>query len=582
MGVKKIIKILIVLICVVAFILPYGIKVFAVEPLTSETETAQLSTIDLRKGALGSTDAIYRVNDVNVLKILQDGDNNYIDTIYCLNAGYSFPMASGSATSFLYTNKGNLADLENTDVQTLYDLIGLNEDTYNELIYLLNNIYLMSESSSYKTEFIQNAFADLISAEEGLTIDDIMEELSDNDIDVIQQWAIWYFTNGSNENNDWYDSRYANLDTIILSYPVLSGGTLSFEETEIDGSRLLYMQTLYNYMISSSVQAVNDGYIAGDDLDEEEIIYPAIDTTTEVTSEVDGRYYKVGPFKVTSGNYTPSDFNLNLKFYNTDGTEIDNSSVTYKICDANGNEIEKTYDQIFDQQYYIYLPTENNTVSKVELTSNYTEKPIRTVNLWTGEDSTGTYTHLQPVAVVDEKPGEQVSEVVSGIVKEEKYDLALRKYIISVNNQSTTGREPVVSGLEELAKGTSQDAIYTHSKDAVEVEVGNKIVYEFRIYNEGKIDAESLNIVDYIPVGLEVVSPLESTINSRYGWTQGETVNGYTKVTATVSDTIEAFDGQTLDYTVLQIECIVRGDFADNTILKNIAEITKDDGSDID
>ena len=582
MKAKKIGKILLILICVVAFLLPFGIKVFAVEPLTSETQTAQLSTIDLRKGANGSKDAIYRVDDVNVLKILQVGDSNYIDTIYCLNAGYSFPVASGPATSFLYTNKGDLTDIKDQDVKDLYDLVGLDDDTYNGLIYLLSNAYLMSESPSYKEEFLQKAFADLIFTDQGLTVDNIMSELSDNDIDVVQQWAIWHFTNGSNSSNDWYNSRYTDLDKITLSSPVLSGGSLSFEETDIDGTRLTYMKTLYNYLISSAKKAVDDGYTAGSDLDEQQVTYPAIDTKTAITSEVDGRYYKVGPFKVTSGNYTPDDFTLNLKFYNLDGTEIKTSDVAYKICDASGKEISKTYDQIFDQSYYIYLPTDNNTVSKVELTSSYTEKPIRTINLWTGEDSTGTYEHLQPVAVIDEKPGEQISEVATGTVKEEKYDLALRKYIVSINNISTTGREPVVSGLTELANGTKSTATYTHDKNPLTVRKGDKIVYEFRIYNEGKIDADSVSIVDYIPAGLKVIENTSSTINSKYNWTVGEPVNGYTKVTATSSDTINAFNGQTLDYTVFQIECELVGDLPGGTILKNIAEVIKDDGSDID
>ena len=153
-----------------------------------------------------------------------------------------------------------------------------------------------------------------------------------------------------------------------------------------------------------------------------------------------------------------------------------------------------------------------------------------------------------------------------------QYDLALRKFVVSVNGEATSGREPVVSGLQDLADGTTTTAVYSHSKSPLTVSQGDKIIYEFRIYNEGDVDSTVGSIVDYIPEGLSLVSSSESTVNSKYNWTEGETSNGYTAIYTDYlsNSTVPAFDkdGLVLSYATVQVELEVTGDLVQEQYLQ--------------
>ena len=65
--------------------------------------------------------------------------------------------------------------------------------------------------------------------------------------------------------------------------------------------------------------------------------------------------------------------------------------------------------------------------------------------------------------------------------------------------------------------GTST-AKYRHTKEPVQVQKNDKIIYTIRVYNEGYIDGIVKEITDYLPEGLELVPVEESEINREYGW----------------------------------------------------------------
>ena len=602
MDVKKIGKFLLVWICVITLLMPFGAEALAaIVPITSETETTYLETIAYREGGSESSGTVtsssydensysYEISGVNVLKIIQEDDYDYSDMIYCVNAMGSFPTSA--TNSFLYTNVADFTDETDEDIVEWKEEVGISDEDYDALVYLLNVIYLMKQNTSYKTEFIETAFADLLEEETtsngyvtDTTAEDIMTYLTDDDIDVLQQWAIWYFTNGSNSENSYYNSLFAALGTISVKYVTYdqSTGSVGTETDELSGTRLEYAKILYSYLIDSAETAVENGYTAGDDV--ESVSYPSIDTSTTITSTVDGSYYKVGPFKVNSGTYTPDDYELSLTF-NTESGTISESSVDYKICTSSGTEMDLD-DWAFDTEYYIYVPVEDNTITSITLTSNYTSNGERNITFWTGEDETGTYNTLQPVVILTEDT-EEVEEEITGKISEVSYDLALRKFVVSVDGEATSGREPTVTeeSLQALADGTATTAEYLHSKSALTVSEGDTIIYEIRIYNEGDVDSVVSEVVDYLPDGLTLVSSSNSTINSKYNWTEGETSNGYTEVTTDYlkNTTIPAFDSDTLtlSYATLQIECEITGDLTSGSVLTNVAEIVEDDGSDID
>ena len=153
------------------------------------------------------------------------------------------------------------------------------------------------------------------------------------------------------------------------------------------------------------------------------------------------------------------------------------------------------------------------------------------------------------------------------------FDLALRKFIVSVNGTPVEpSREPQVD-VTALANGTVSTAIKQHTKTPIQVENGDTVVYTIRVYNEGNVDGYAKEITDILPEGLILAS--NSTINTENGWTN-PSGDGRTIVTTKLTDTlIEKFNGTSLDYADVQVECVVSLDnIQTEHHLKNIAEIT--------
>ena len=195
----------------------------------------------------------------------------------------------------------------------------------------------------------------------------------------------------------------------------------------------------------------------------------------------------------------------------------------------------------------------------------------------TAKDKNGKeITENSPVSV-DKKDG-----TVSITMKNEpSYDLALRKFITSINGKApTVTRVPSIAASEitALKNGTKTTAVKSHPKNALEVTTGDKVVYTIRVYNEGNVNGKATQITDYLPEGLKLAE--NSKINTTYGWTN-PSKDGKTMVSEYLKDKkIAAFNGTTLAYRDVQIECEVTATKAQN--LKNIAEITDDDGADRD
>ena len=109
--------------------------------------------------------------------------------------------------------------------------------------------------------------------------------------------------------------------------------------------------------------------------------------------------------------------------------------------------------------------------------------------------------------------------------KEKYFDLALRKFIISVNGDKLEGensRVPQVNTID-LANGLDTTAKYVHSKEPVGVHIKDTVEYGIRVYNEGEQDGYAELIMDDVPEGLEMIVPGDGTdytskLNSEYRW----------------------------------------------------------------
>ena len=162
-------------------------------------------------------------------------------------------------------------------------------------------------------------------------------------------------------------------------------------------------------------------------------------------------------------------------------------------------------------------------------------------------------------------------------IKLQCFDLALRKFITSVNEtelKDSNGkytREPVVD-VTNLKNGTSTTATYTHSKKPVSLQVGDKVVYTIRVYNEGDIKGYASEVTDYLPPYLKYVE--DSEINTEYGWQISE--DGRKAVTSYLKDEeLAGFDGTKLDYRDVKIECSIDANAPVKQKITNIAEISE-------
>ena len=188
--------------------------------------------------------------------------------------------------------------------------------------------------------------------------------------------------------------------------------------------------------------------------------------------------------------------------------------------------------------------------------------------------------------------------VIEPVLKTE-FDLALRKFITSVNNEELKDidgsytREPNVD-VSPLVQKSGTTAIYNHTKVPVSVAREDIVTYTIRVYNEGEKDGYVKEITDHLPPQLEFL--VNDQLNVRYGWKVSE--DGRTiKTDITSPDTeysatrdeiyatrttnedkvlLKAFNGEELDYIDVQVRCKVKKDIDITQKITNIADVTED------
>ena len=161
---------------------------------------------------------------------------------------------------------------------------------------------------------------------------------------------------------------------------------------------------------------------------------------------------------------------------------------------------------------------------------------------------------------------------------EKEFDLALRKFITSVNGTEVTSRIPDVD-VTPLVNKTDTTAIYRHSKEPVKIKISDIVTYTIRVYNEGDIDGYADEIVDHLPEYLEYI---DNDFNKQYGWqldpsdNTGRTIKTkYLSEQTNKANIIKKFDGKTLDYKELKIQTKIKSGVKPTKYLTDIAEITE-------
>ena len=522
----------------------------------------------------------YKALEKNVWKIVETDSNGIGDTyktIYCLKGGPGFNGAfSGANDTSPVRHYTQYFDMKNpSSITSDYtDAIpAINSTTYKSLVWLLDNVYVApltvsdaEQATEYREELLKLA---------GIS----GSSITDDDIDVVQQLAVWYFTNNA-ENDPYKVSENNGTYNFELQVNAIEGQNASYNalsdeqgEGAVDGShRSEDCKLLFKYLVDTAKSKGEDSSYKISNL---EATKPyQLDKTLKVDHKTVGNNYVIGPFKINKISDTAG--TLTAKFYNGN-TEIMNPTMQ----DVNGKTIATIEDTV-GKEFYISIPTSIDIENiKLEISGSYFNTSI---NYWAVLKS--NQNDDQPVAEV-ERTRKIYNEDITYTPAPKQFDLALRKFITSINGKEpTVSREPKVD-LTTLKNGTfnrngkkEYTATYTHSKNALEVKTGDKVIYTIRVYNEGEADAYVKEVTDYLPDGLKLAE--NSTINTENGWTNPSKDNK-TIVTNKLGKTLlKAFDGTTLEYLDVQIECEVIARGTSTKSLKNIAEITAHSDSEND
>ena len=155
--------------------------------------------------------------------------------------------------------------------------------------------------------------------------------------------------------------------------------------------------------------------------------------------------------------------------------------------------------------------------------------------------------------------------------KSPKFDLALRKFITKINGKEVEkSRVPVIDEESKNVLNLTGTAVYHHTKEALEVNVGDSVEYTIRVYNEGEVDGVAKEITDYLPSGLTFVRIADEsaklyTTESKEG--SKEVVLKYTG-----SDVLAA--GSVVDNKYQEVKLICTVNDGTTGYITNRAEIT--------
>lgn len=195
----------------------------------------------------------------SVVKIYDTNDNT--KSIYCLRGNRGFGTSSDSSdiseSAVKYTENSDMHSKARNVINRYNNLYGVNLDKieaiadregnevkvniYNAILWILDESYLPNDNGEYKkTEYREELLdkAGVPKTQQG--------DITDDDIEVIQQLAIWYFTNYDEQGNNPTVSQTSLYPANLIK--------LNDDTTKIPGSnRRNNLNKLYQYFIFGAI-----------------------------------------------------------------------------------------------------------------------------------------------------------------------------------------------------------------------------------------------------------------------------------------------------------------------------------------
>ncbi len=582
--------------------------------------------------------SIVKIFDYNKRE-LETPYKKFEDSFYCIRGGKGFGSVefgdNSSANSTKYTVIENMKSNANEVIakyKELYNInldrtenITFNEKTYNNvniynaMLWIADNAYLpvstdKYNAQEYKTELLTKI--GIAKVNQGM--------ITDDDLEVIQQLAFWYFAN--------YDENGKN-ESVSTTNPTPVNWLAINESNDVFGTRRAnYLNRIYQYFIEGALKEGSDSTSTIRETTNSDSVNIEFDknikfgvedkSSTGTKPNPYENYYLIGPFKITTNDARYNDFELALKdgkgnivnqyFYFEQTEDTLKRMQIFDVINSTGNkvELEKV---TYNNEYYIKLY--KSAMEFVDIDCSKFSLKVSKTGKWATANFLYATGNDQAVIEIKRDKAEAEDEISKEVPK--RFDLALRKFITAIKraekNIEVADRTPrvdtttLINGIKDDRTGEVEyTATYTHPKDKQKVETGDIVTYKIRVYNEGQVDGKATEVTDYLPAGLELVAG--SAINTKYGWKTGEqiTLKDGSKVTPITSNylkdtTIKAFDrtktSETTEgiwqkaekgegglyYADLEVECkVVAIASGVEQNLRNIAAITADSGDDDD
>ena len=363
--------------------------------LSTSVQAITLGIEKLRKDGYA-----YEINQKDVWKIVnRDVTPNdisnpaiYAPTFYCLKPTQGFGSSSYTAdVEYTVSFDMKKPSLINTPYTLVIPSSSSNE--YNALLWMLDNFYDPNTSSLADRDALLQAAEINEAALTGARL------ITDSDIEVVQQIALWYLTTEYNANPD---DNY-HFDTLPSPYISQYLDTISdydsifTREGGAPGNRLINLQKLYTYFITKSLEeAPNYGTE-----DPRELPAPIIFENLIISAQKEDTNIMVGPFKITTQGSRPYTLNASV----TDGI---NPITNYKIFTKSGStytevpivtDLETTIKSLANTEFYIGVPTDSAPDRvKLDMSASYADSKI-------------TYWSVEPDNVLTEQPVVEIERI---------------------------------------------------------------------------------------------------------------------------------------------------------------------------
>lgn len=337
----------------------------------------------------------------NVWKIRRYKDSTYSsllnDTIYCLQRDIGF--ASSDNDSMLDSSKNRQEYKSSYDmVQDAYELkntfnnltISQNIEIYSKVLWILDHAYIKKGNSDYKN----NPEYKNLMEQAGIEIEDKEWDLTEDDIDVVQQMAIWRLTNYST------DATYANLPSLYINGIQL---TSKYYETNKYGQQITGIErqekanALYKYLVQKSPSTYS--LMASPSL--------TLSKDTNIKIEKKDGNFVIGPYSLEGSN-------KDLITTITGMLVSESGNIDYTLLDSNKNVVNDLKKVIGSK---FYLQIRKDVFSKAYLNLNFKidyKYNGRTVTFWSDAEKKAS---TQPVAIVEDEEKSKSTDIGIKLIK---------------------------------------------------------------------------------------------------------------------------------------------------------------------